>query len=55
MKNDEMPMRICAKDYDYIKRFPVVEKAKRMTDSLSENRFEVQRAWLEPLKETWGI
>lgn len=55
MKKDEMPMRICARDHPHIKMFPVVEEAKRMTDSPLEKRFEVQQSWLESLKETWGI
>ena len=53
VRNDEMPFRRCAKDHPFVRVFPMVEKARRVTDALVERRFEVQQAWLDGLRKVW--
>ena len=55
VRNDEMPFRRCAKDHPFVRAFPMIEEARRVTDALVERRFEVQQAWLDGLKEVWGL
>ena len=53
VRNDEMPFRRCAKDHPFVRAFPMIEEARRVTDALVERRFEVQQAWLEGLRKVW--
>ena len=53
VRNDEMPFRRCAKDHPFVRAFPVIEEARRVTDALVERRFEVQQAWLDGLRKVW--
>ena len=55
VRNDEMPFRRCAKDHPFVRAFPMIEEARRVTDALVERRFEVQKAWLDGLREVWGL
>ena len=53
VRNDELPFRCCAKDHPFVRAFPMIEEARRVTDALVERRFEVQQAWLEGLRKVW--
>ena len=53
VRNDELPFRLCAKDHPFVRAFPMIEEARRVTDALVERRFEVQQAWLEALRKVW--
>ena len=53
VRNDELPFRVCAEDHPFVRVFPMIEEARRVTDALVERRFEVQQAWLEGLRKDW--
>lgn len=54
VRNDALPFfRRCASHHPFVRVFPMVEEASRVTDALVERRFEVQQEWLEGLKGVW--
>ena len=55
VRTNQMPFRCCASDHPHIRMFPVTEEAKRMTDALIDERFEVQQEWLDGLKKIWDL
>jgi hypothetical protein len=44
----------CRSSHEHVQIFPVGEKARELTDSLMEKRFEVQQEWLNGLRDIWG-
>lgn len=53
VRTNQMPFRRCASDHTHTRMFPVTEEAKRMTDALIDERFEIQQEWLDGLKKIW--
>lgn len=54
VRTDALPFfRRCASHHPFVRVFPMVEGARRVTDALVERRFEVQQGWLEGLRRVW--
>ena len=53
IKTDMLPDRKCAVDHAWVKVFPMVEEATRITDAILEMRFEAQQEWLGGLRRVW--